>query len=59
MQRWRITIDSGPVVVDATSEIFGEVPNVAGAGTGGAGRYCYHCTGPRWSTPYGIAHRTG
>ena len=25
----RIAIDSGPVVVDATGEIFGDVPNVA------------------------------
>ena len=25
----RITIDSGPVVVDATGEIFGDVPNIA------------------------------
>ena len=32
----RIAIDSGPVVVDTTGEIFGDVPNIAARAQGGA-----------------------
>jgi class 3 adenylate cyclase len=58
----RIAIESGPVVVDATGEIFGDVPNVAGAATGAdlpvglpgtpsARCACKHCFFRRTATP--------